>query len=470
MSDEATILVVDDDLSVRQFLTIMLERAGYQVKAARSGPEAFRLLDRHALDLVITDLKMPDVDGMDVLRRVKEVSPHTGVIMITAYGSTDSAVEAMKQGAYDYIIKPFKIDELRLIVDKALSQQRLATENRLLRDQIRSRDHYQNIIGGSPAMQQVFELIEKIKDTRINVLVTGESGTGKELVARAIHYSGNRSDQPFVGINCSAIPESLIESELFGHKRGSFTGAVSNKKGLFEVASSGSLFLDEIGELPSQTQVKLLRAIQERRIMAVGGLEEIEVDTRIIAATNRDLNREVAEGRFREDLFWRLNVVPLHLPPLRERREDIPALIRHFLDKYAREYGRERPRLDDEVHRVLLDHHYPGNVRELENIIERCVALDTEGVIRPAVLPEGLGTVAPPRAVKGAAARVEFAEEGISLDDALAEMETRLISEALRRTGGKKKAAARLLGISFRSLRYRLGKLDLEAVEEPSVG
>ncbi len=463
METGGKILVVDDDLSVRQFLTIMLERTGHRVKAAASGAEAFRVLQNDEYDLVITDLKMPDISGLDVIRRVKELAPQTEVIMITAFATTDSAVEAMKNGAFDYVIKPFKIDELRLIVDKALTQQRLASENRALREELRERDHYQNIIGTSDAMHAVFDLIERVKDTRINILITGESGTGKELVARAIHVAGKRSDAAFLGINCGAIPESLIESELFGHRRGAFTGAVQNKKGLFEAANNGTLFLDEIGELPLGMQVKLLRALQERKIKAVGGLEEIDVDVRIIAATNRDLQKEVAEGRFREDLFYRLNVVPIPLPPLRDRRTDIPALTAHFAAKYADEYGLPEPELDDAAFRNLLAYDYPGNVRELENIIERVVALGLD-----AIPVSSRGEPTQPLSQRWPARDAfftvdEFPEEGVALEDKLSEFESKLIGEALRRTGGKKKEAAKLLGLTFRQFRYKLGKVEGDA-------
>ena len=464
MPEGGKILVVDDDLSVRQFLTIMLERTGHRVKAAASGPEALRILELDEYDLVITDMKMPGITGLELIKRVKEAAPLTEVIMITAYATTDSAVEAMKNGAFDYVIKPFKIDELRLIIDKALNQQRMASENRLLRERLQERDHYQNIIGGAGPMQVVFDLIEKVKDTRINVLVTGESGTGKELVARAIHASGKRSDAPFLGINCGAIPESLIESELFGHRKGAFTGAVQNKKGLFEAASGGTLFLDEIGELPLAMQVKMLRALQERKVKAVGGLEEVPVDVRIIAATNRDLQVEVAEGRFREDLFYRLNVVPIPLPPLRERRTDIPPLVAHFVEKYCEEYGLPEPTLDDAAFRNLLAYDYPGNVRELENIIERVVALGVDAI--PIGVP-GVGDLpASPvqRPTRDAFFAVdEFPDEGVQLEDKLSELESMLIGEALRRTDGRKKEAASLLGLTFRQFRYKLGKVEKDA-------
>ena len=458
MKEAGHLLVVDDDLSVRQFLTIMLERAGHSVRAAASGEDAFGLLDRHEFDLVITDMKMPAISGMDVLERVKEVSPQTEVIMITAYASTDGAVEAMKRGAYDYVIKPFKIDELKLVVHKALGQKRLTQENLLLRRQLRVSGRYSNIIGSSLVMERVFELIDRVKDTHINVLITGESGTGKEMVARAIHFNGNRAERPFLGINCSAIPETLMESELFGHRKGAFTGAIANKRGLFEAASGGTLFLDEIGELPLSTQVKLLRAIQERRIKAVGGLEEVDIDARIIAATNLDLDREVAAGRFREDLFYRLNVVPVRMPSLRERREDIPALISHFLDKCAREYGVPQPDLSEATLRTLLVHEYPGNVRELENLIERCVALGSEDIAMSTIS----STASPPPQADGDDQALfsvtELPDAGISLDETLEGLERRLMDEALERTGGRKKEAAKLLGITFRQFRYRLGK------------
>jgi len=445
------ILVVDDEESMREFLSIMLHREGYRVDAVQDGSQAVERLKQKTYDLVITDIQMPRLDGFGVLAHVLERSPETVVIMITAFSTTEQAVEAMKLGAYDYITKPFRNDEIRLIVKNALERKELRHENLQLKKELGQRYAFGNLIGKSKSMREVYELVEKVADSRVNVLITGESGTGKEMVARAIHYNSERGDQPFVPINCGAIPENLLESELFGHEKGSFTGAIQRKEGLFEVADGGTLFLDEIGELPAMMQVKLLRVLQDREIRRVGGTKNQQVDVRIVAATNKDLESEVAEGNFREDLFYRLNVIRIDLPPLRRRREDIPLLIEHFFEKYS---PSEKVDIAEDAMRTLLDYQWPGNIRELENVVERCTVLSQgRGLTSDCLPPQMLrtGTV-------GSGGLLELPENGLDLDDYLAGIEKDILLKALDRTGGVRKKAAELLNISFRSIRYRLAK------------
>jgi len=458
MLDEprARLLVVDDEQSMREFLEIFLRREGYAVSTASDVDMAIAHLENDEIDLVITDMQMPGKTGLDLILAARNVSPETLMIMVTAFGTTDSAISAMKEGAYDYLTKPFKVDELRIVIEKALEKKLLSNENRRLREELRSQSRDQNIIGHSRAMQEVFDLIAQVAETKTNVLVAGESGTGKELVARAIHEQSDRASENFVAINCGAIPENLLESELFGHVKGAFTGAVQNKEGLFETATGGTLFLDEIGELSQPLQVKLLRALQEKNIRRVGDTVDREVDVRIVSATNRRLEEEVAEGRFREDVYYRLNVIQLTLPPLRKRREDIPLLAQHFIRRFASELGKEVEGMDAEAFDQLSAYGFPGNVRELENLIERAVALARGPVIGPDLLPPTVKS-APAQAT---AARVS--EEGVDLESLVADYERSLLEEALVQSGGVKKRAARLLGISFRSFRYRLEKLGIE--------
>ncbi len=458
------ILIVDDEPSMLEFLEIMLKKEGYAVSTAKSGEEAIARLGQEPFDLVVTDIQMPEVTGLDVLRRAKDVAPDAAVIMITAFASAETAVEAMKEGAYDYITKPFKVDEIKLVIKNALERRNLSRENLLLKKELKSKYNFSNIIGSSPEMLKVYSLIQRVAGTRTNVLISGESGTGKELVAKAIHYNSPRRDKPFVTINCGAIPENLMESELFGHKKGSFTGAVANKIGLFEAANEGTIFLDEIGELTPPIQVKLLRAIQERTFKPVGGTEDVTVDVRIISATNKDLEKEVAAGTFREDLFYRLNVIQIKLPPLRERREDIPILAQHFLEKYAKELGKDIRKISAEAMNLLTAYSYPGNVRELENIIERSVALESSNVILQESLPSFL---ARREAGPGGFGVVpDIPPEGVNLEDLVGALERTLLLKALERTNGVKKKAAKLLKISFRSMRYRLEKYGIDAKED----
>ena len=391
--NNARVLVVDDEKSMRELLAITLEREGYEVSLAEGGEAAIDAMRRDAFDAVITDLRMPKVDGLQVLRSVKDLSPETMVIMVTAVVSTETAVEAMKLGAYDYITKPFKLDEVNLIVKNALERKRLRDENLYLRKQLETQYRFESIIGKSARIVEVFNTIRKIADSPSTVMITGESGTGKEMVARAIHFNSQRRDKPFVSVNCGAIPEGLMESELFGHLKGAFTGAVSNKVGLFSAADGGTLFLDEITEIPLLLQVKLLRAIQEREIRRVGDTKDIKIDVRLIAASNRELEKAMSEGALREDLFYRLNVIPIHLPPLRERREDIPLLLAHFLQKFSRELAKEVRGVTPEAMAVLERHLWPGNIRELENVVERALILSTGPVLTfdgiPSATPAG---------------------------------------------------------------------------------
>jgi two-component system response regulator PilR (NtrC family) len=457
-----SILVVDDERSIREFLAICLRRAGHSVHVAENGAQAVKLLeDGEELDLVITDLKMPGaLDGLGVLDEVKQRSPDTQVLVVTAYATAETAIAAMKRGAYDYLTKPFKVDEIAVVVDRALERQALVRANAELREKVQGKYRLASLFGKSPAMQRVFELIRKIAPTRTNVLITGESGTGKELVARALHFEGPRAQKPFVAVNCGAIPETLLESELFGHVKGAFTGAASAKEGLFAAADGGTLFLDEIGELTAPLQVKLLRVLQERKIKPVGDVDEVAVDVRLVAATNRDLEAEVATGAFRQDLFYRLNVIQIHLPALRQRREDLPILVDQFIRRYAGELGRRIQGLTPEAMAALSTYDFPGNVRELENIIERAVTLETSPRIGREALPplESARAPSPPSGPE-----LELPAEGIDLDRLLADYERDIVMKALKQADGVRKEAARLLGITFRSFRYRLAKLGIDA-------
>jgi two-component system response regulator PilR (NtrC family) len=454
----ARILVVDDEHSMREFLMICLGRAGHDVVAVGGGAEAMTRIDAESFDLVITDLTMPQIGGLDVLRHAMRRDPPPLVLIITAFATAETAIEALKLGAYDYLNKPFKVDEIQVVVGRALERSRLAHENRRLRDELRGVGTLDHMIGRSVAMQRVFELVRKVAPTRTNVLVRGESGTGKELVARALHRLSERSGGPFVAVNCGAIPETLMESELFGHVKGSFTGATSGREGVFTAANGGTLFLDEIGELSLSMQVKLLRVLQERRVRPVGGDREVDIDVRVVAATNRDLEAAIAAGEFRNDLYFRLDVVQVVLPPLRHRPEDIPLLVERFFERITRELARPLRGVGPDAMDWFLGHDYPGNVRELENLVERAVALETGDVLSAQHLPQQRPRTRPAESEEDQTT----GEFNVDLDQAVADLERRLIGEALRRTGGVRKEAARLLHISFRSLRYRLQKLGIE--------
>jgi two-component system response regulator PilR (NtrC family) len=459
---KSKILVVDDEVSIREFLDIMLKKEGYEVTLAEDGQKAKDILSKKSFDMVISDLQMPNVTGLELLKFVKDSYPDIVFMMITAFGTTETAVEAMKIGAYDYITKPFKLDEVRLNISNALRSRNLEVENRTLRKELNKEYSFQNIIGNSQAMHLIYDLIKRVSSTPTNVLITGESGTGKEVVAKAIHFNGPLKDKPFVTINCGAIPENLMESEMFGHKKGSFTGAVTDKAGLFEVADGGSLFLDEVGELPLSIQVKLLRAIQEKVIRRVGATDDMKVDVRLIAATNRNLEEMVAKGTFRQDLYYRLNVIHIKTPSLRERRDDIPLLAQHFLKKYNERLGKNINGISAEAMEIFKKYDYPGNVRELENMIERTVALEGGATILPESLPPMVNTASGRK--MASSNEIEIGPEGIDLDKVVGQIEKELLIKAIHSAGGIKKKAAKLLHISFRSMRYRIEKYNLGIV------
>jgi two-component system response regulator PilR (NtrC family) len=453
------LLVVDDEPSMREFLEIMLAQEGYQVCAAGDGVEGLKLYRKEEPDLVLTDVKMPGMNGLDLIREIHAVDPSVPIIAITAYACADDAVRAVREGAYDYLSKPFEIEDLRIIIRNALEAQRLRRQNIELRRSIEEKYHFGEIIGKAPQMVDIFNLISRVGPSKAGVLIMGESGTGKELIAKAIHYNSPRRSKPFITINCSAIPENLLESEMFGHMKGSFTGAVANKPGLVETAHTGTLFLDEVGEIPISIQAKLLRFLQESEFRRVGDTDGKKIDVRIIAATNKKLEQEMESGGFREDLYYRLNVIRIRLPPLRDREEDIPLLVKHFLNKFAAEQGKHITKASSLALQVLCNYNYPGNVRELENIIERCVTLEQSDQLTAENLP--------PKLVESCGTRqrthdLDIPPDGIDLNKTLESMEKKLIARALEMTGWNRSRAARLLGISFRSLRYRLLKLGME--------
>ena len=463
MTDKnANILVVDDELSMRELLELMLTRSGYRVDCADNGRNAISLIKKNDYDLILSDMRLGDITGLDVVKAAKQKNPNTVTIMISAYASTENAVEAMNLGAYDYIPKPFDNVELKATIAKALEIKSLEAEKEILNGELEKNVYFGKIVGGSPRMQHIYKMVRQVAKTRTNVLITGESGTGKELIARAIHDESGRKDKPFVVINCGGIPENLIESELFGHCKGSFTGATQDKKGLMELAEGGTFFLDEIGELSLLLQVKLLRAIQERTIKPVGGVKESSIDVRFISATNKRLEEEVMEGHFREDLFYRLNVIEVKVPPLRERKGDLRQLLQHFLEKYAREMDKEVMKISSYAIDMLQKYDFPGNVRELENLIERSVALTSTNII----LPDSLALSVQKRrwieGIHGKRYDLDEVAQGVSLERILEEIERAYLEKALSLTDNKKKQAANLLGMTFRSFRYKVEKLGIE--------
>ena len=460
------ILVVDDERSMRELLEILLLKNGYSVECAENGSEALAVLQSRPFDLVITDIRMKPVNGLEVLKHCKEIAPRTTVIMISAYASTELAVEAMNEGAYDFFPKPFNNEQILSVISGAL---RNRGEDQVLREPREGPLYFGCLIGESPPMRKVYESIERVAKSSSNVLVTGESGTGKELVAKAIHLRSSRRDGPLVVVNCGGVPENLVESELFGYRKGAFTGAATNRKGLVEAAQGGTLFLDEIAELSPVLQVKILRLVQEKTIKMVGGTEDISVDVRIISATNRDLECMVMERTFREDLYYRLNVLPIRIPHLRERREDIPLLAQYFLSKFRKDSGKEIHKVSSYAMDILCNYEFPGNVRELEHIIERGVSMESSRII----LPDSLTLSMYRRKEQEQAAAPSVSEiplEGFDLDQHMAEIEKRLLQQALLQTGGAKLKASQLLGITFRSFRYRLLKYGLATEEELAEG
>ncbi len=449
----SNILIVDDEQGMRQLLSLVFGRANHQVRAAENGQQALEMLRAEAADLIISDVKMPDMGGIELLRATREFLPDVGVVMMTAFATVETAREAFKLGADDFIQKPFDVDELKLIVEKALERLHLLRENRAFKRAQRERGRLDQIIGRSPRMQAVYQMIETVAGVQSTVLITGESGTGKEMVARAVHNLSPRVEKPFMPINCGAFTETLLESELFGYVRGAFTGATANRKGLFEASDKGTIFLDEIGEMSPTMQVKLLRVLQERKVRPVGAHEELSIDTRVIAATNRDLQAMVKAGTFREDLFYRVSVIPIELPPLREKREDIADLVDHFLQKFGAQSGRAVA-VSEKAMELLENYSWPGNVRELEHTIERAVALERSGTIRPESLPQQITNYNPAHVTSV----FDLPEEGLNLAAHMEQLEQRYILEALRRTGGNQTRAAEILHLSVRSFRHLLDK------------
>jgi len=451
MNKNYSVLVVDDEPGMREFLEIMLTKEGYEVSIASNGEEAIEKIGKESFDLAIVDIQMPGINGIEVLRNTREKNYNTTIIMITAFASHESAIEAMKLGAYDYITKPFKIDEIKLVIKKSLDKNVLEKENTRLKKELDTKYGFENFIGSSNSIQQIFSLINRVSELNVNVLISGESGTGKELVARAVHYSGSRKDGPFIPVNCGAIPETLIESEFFGHAKGAFTGATRDKKGLFEEANGGTIFLDEIGDLPIHLQVKLLRVLEEKKVRPLGKTESVSIDVRIISATNKNLEQEIMDNKFREDLFYRLNVIKVAMPPLRERKDDIPMLALHFLHKFATEMDKKITGISNEALEELEKYHYPGNIRELENIIARCVALETNEIIKKDSLPK-LNTEGDYIDL------TDTLNAKDSIDSVLGDVEKQIIENALKSSRGNKSETAKMLGITLRSLRYRLAK------------
>ncbi|MDH3875284.1 MAG: sigma-54 dependent transcriptional regulator [Desulfobacteraceae bacterium] len=455
------ILVVDDELSMRELLEVLLNKEGYRVTCAENGRDAISMIKKTVFDLLLCDIRLGDITGIDVLKALRDENQDTVVIMISAYASTEAAVEAMNEGAYDFVPKPFNNEELKKTIKNALSLRTIEHEKEILDDELKKTLHFEKIVGNSPVMRNIYNLIRQVAKTKTSILITGESGTGKELIAKAIHDESKRKEKPFVVVNCGGIPETLMESELFGHKKGSFTGATQDKKGLFEAADKGTIFLDEIGELTLPIQVKLLRAVQERVFKPVGSNEDVSVDIRIISATNKKLEDEVIVGNFREDLFYRLNVIEIKMPPLRERKSDLRLLAQHFLEKYSREMEKEVTKISSYAIDLLNKYDFPGNIRELENLMERSVALSSTNII----LPDSLAlSVHKRRWIEGVKNRrfdLDEVRNGVSLDTILEEIERAYLVKALECTNGKKQEAAELLDISFRTFRYRMTKLDI---------
>ena len=456
------ILVIDDDRSVRDMLSIVLKREGYQIQEAENGLSALKKLKAESFDLVVSDIKMPDINGIELLKKVKALTPDTTVIMMTAYTSAVDAVEAMKLGAEDYISKPFNLEELKIVIRKSLRQKDIEKENVELRSKLLEREHFENIIGQNVRIRKIFDLIETVAKTDSTVLITGESGTGKELIARAIHNKSHRAGEKFISITCGALPENLLESELFGHKKGSFTDAYQDKEGLFKVADKGTLLLDEIAEMSQKMQVKLLRAIQERVIRRVGGNEEIKVDVRIIAATNKDPVESMQRGEFRADLYYRLNVISIHVPPLRERQDDIPSLMRFFLEQYNRKFNKAIEGFHPDVTELFLKYRWPGNVRELENFVERAIALEKGSWISTASLPaELIYSITPDRSL-AENWRDLLNADSFDLSGYIDDISKKIVLRALEMNGWNVKNTAKKLQLSYRSLRYLIDKYKLK--------
>ncbi len=465
------ILVIDDDESVRDVLSMYFSDEGFSVTLASDGQQGLDLLKSDKFDLIFLDLVMPVKGGLDVLKELSEGRNETPAIVMTAFATVKTAVEAMRLGAFDYVTKPFILEELMILVTRALSISKLQKENVMLRKQLRSKYDFHRLIGNSPQMQKVYDLIEKIADTESTVLISGESGTGKEVVAKTIHFNSSRAQNPFVPLNCGAIPKDLLESELFGHEKGAFTGAINTRVGRFEMADGGTIFLDEIGELHPSLQVKLLRVLQEREFERVGGMKTVKVDVRILAATNRDLEQATKEGTFREDLYYRLSVIPLHIPPLRERKEDIPLLMEHFMGSFAKKKKKEALKIAPAAMGCLKLYPWPGNVRELENLVERMVILDEDGIINTDDLPERFNSLFGPggdcgergeKKPAGSSAGISLSDAGVDLNEIVDDIERKLILQALEKSRGVKKKAAELLGLNRTTLLEKMKKKGIE--------
>jgi DNA-binding NtrC family response regulator len=455
-----TLLIIEDEAKMRRLLELNLSEDGFTVYTAADAEAGLNTLRQEKIDLVVTDLKLPGMNGLELLQAVKRTNATIPVVVMTAYGTVETAVEAMKAGASDYLLKPFALEEMKLILGKELDVHRLREENRSLREALGERYQFRNIVARSPKMQEVLATVERVAPTHSTVLLGGESGVGKDLIARAIHEHSRRAAGPFIKINCTAIPENLLESELFGYEKGAFTGANTSKPGKFELADQGTIFLDEIGDVPGSIQVKLLHVLQDRQFERLGGTKTLKVDVRVIAATNQDLRAALEQGTFRQDLYYRLNVVPISIPPLRERKEEIPYLVDYFIARFARESDKPLTSITPAALHLLADFHWPGNVRELENIIERAVALSTGTVIDVVDIRLDISTPGPAGVAAGGS--VPFPPEGMTLE----QFEDEIIREALRRSSGNKSQAARLLGLSRNALRYRLSKLGVPDEED----
>ncbi len=456
------ILIIDDDPSIRNMLAIVLKKSGYEVTLTDSGRSALDRLKKETFELIISDIKMPDINGIDLLKKIKSINQEIPVIMITAFASANDAVDAMKLGAEDYITKPFNLDELKIIIDRAIYKRNMEKENIQLKSRLTDKEKFENIVGKNRKMLEIFEMIDTISQTDSTVLITGESGTGKELIAKAIHNKSERSARKFVSINCGALPENLLESELFGHTKGAFTDAYRDKKGLFEVADKGTLFLDEVSEMSQKMQVKLLRAIQERKVRKVGGSEEIEVDARIISATNKDLTESMKQGEFRSDLFYRLNVISIDIPPLRERKDDIPLLLKYFLKTFNEKFNRHIEGFEKEALEIFINYPWPGNIRELENVVERSVALEKEKFVSTKSLPSEMVYNISDKTAAAADIDELLQDENFDFNDYIDDISRQIILKAFQLSNSNMKKTAEMLKLNYRSLRYLMDKYDLK--------
>ena len=448
------ILIIDDEAAQRDILTGYMKKKGYKIFSAPSGKEGIEVAKKNSVDIILSDFKMPDLSGLDVLEQVKKINPEISFVIVTAFGTVENAVKAMRLGAFDYISKPVDLDELDLMIERIIEHKNLKSENQLLKDQLQEKYKISSIVSQSQKMEEVINIAARVADSKANVLITGENGTGKEVLAKGIHYLSSRHDAPFVAVNVPALTETLLESELFGHEKGAFTGADKMKKGRFEIAHSGTIFLDEVGDIPQSIQVKLLRVLQEHQFERVGGTEKIEVDVRIIAATNKELEQKIKDGTFREDLYYRLNVVFIKIPPLRERKEDILPMIESFIEKYCKENKKDKLEISKEAADMLMKYNYPGNVRELENIIERAVVLTRGEIITLNDLPMNI------KGFKGEKA-IAVLGEG-TLTEQVEALEKQLIFDALQESGGNQTKAGKLLGLTERNLRYKLKKYNIK--------